>query len=125
MPYKFEKLEIYQLALDYLDQMYTVAQQLPPKEDYNLHSQMIRAATSVVLNIAEGSTGQSNAEQARFLGMVLRSLVETVACQQIILRRKYLSTTQMGPVYQQSEKLFAKAQAMRKTLIQRNQQTSR
>jgi four helix bundle protein len=125
MPYKFEKLEIYQLALDYLDQMYTVAQQLPPKEDHNLHSQMIRAATSVVLNIAEGSTGQSNAEQARFLGMALRSLVETVACQQIILRRNYLSTTQMGPVYQQSEKLFAKAQAMRKTLIQRNQQTSR
>ncbi len=29
---------------------------------------MLRAATSIVLNIAEGSTGESDAEQARFLG---------------------------------------------------------
>lgn len=117
MPYKFEKLEIYQLALDYLDQIYALAQQLPPTEDYNLRSQMIRAATSIVLNIAEGSTGQSNAEQSRFIGMALRSLMESVACQNIISRRNYVETTRMTPVYEQSEKLFAKIQAMRKALL--------
>jgi four helix bundle protein len=50
-----------------------------------------RAATSISLNIVEGSTGQSDAEQNRFLGMALLSLIETVACQRLIARRKYLS----------------------------------
>jgi len=90
MAFKFEKLEVWQLALDYLDLIYQIAGQLPRSEEYNLKSQMIRAATSVALNIAEGSTGQTDAEQARFLGLAIRSLLETVACQHIISRRKYL-----------------------------------
>jgi len=84
--FKFEQLEIYQSALDYVDRCYTVADGLPESERYNLRSQLLRAATSVVLNIAEGSTGQSDAEQVRFLGMALRSLLETVVCGHLIQR---------------------------------------
>jgi len=80
---------------------------------------MVRAATSIVLNIADGSTVQSDAEHSRFLGIALRSIVETVACQQIILRRQYLDASKMAALYEQSEKLFAKVQAMRKALIPR------
>ena len=57
--YKFERLEIYQAALEYLDLIYALADHLPKSEEYNLRSQVIRAATSIVLNIAEGSTSQS------------------------------------------------------------------
>ncbi len=91
MPFKFEKLEVYQLALDYIDEIYGLASQLPKSEDFNLKSQITRAATSVALNIAEGSTGQSDAEQARFLGMAIRSVLETVACLHIIQRRSFIS----------------------------------
>src|SRR3712207_527297 len=87
MPFKFEKLEVWQYALEYVDLIYEVAGQLPKSEEYNLKSQLVRAATSVALNIAEGSTGQTDIEQARFLGLALRSLLETVACQHIISRR--------------------------------------
>ena len=66
MPYKFERLEVWQLALEYIDRMYDLADRLPSSEEYNLKSQLRRAATSIALNIAEGSTGQSDAEQARF-----------------------------------------------------------
>jgi four helix bundle protein len=90
MPFKFEKLEVWQLALDYIDLIYEIADQLPRSEEYNLKSQITRAATSVALNIAEGSTGQTDAEQARFLGLAIRSLLETVACQHIISRREFL-----------------------------------
>jgi four helix bundle protein len=72
MPFKFEKLEVWRSALDYIDLIYAIADQLPRSEEYNLRSQIIRAATSVALNIAEGSTGQSNDEQARFLGLAIR-----------------------------------------------------
>jgi four helix bundle protein len=116
MAYKFEGLEIYQLALDYLDLIYSLAEHLPRIEEYNLKPQIIRAATSILLNIAEGSTSQSNAEQSRFLRMALRSLIETVACRQIIERRKYVEKLQIKETYEVSEKLFAKIQAMRRAM---------
>ena len=57
--YKFQNLDVYKLALDYLDEIYEIVGRLPDSEKFNLSSQIVRAATSVVLNIAEGSTGQS------------------------------------------------------------------
>ena len=119
MTYKFEKLEVYQLALDYLDLIYVLADSLPRSEEYNLRSQIIRAAPSIVLNIAEGSTSQSDAEQSRFLGMALRSFIETVASQRIIERRKYAEVKELEKAYECSQKLFAKIQAMRKALERR------
>jgi len=117
MPYKFEQLEVWKLSLDYLDLVYEVAQKLPRSEDYNLKSQVTRAATSVALNIAEGSQGQSNAEQARFLGMAIRSLIETVACQQIIQRRAYLQDEDsLRKMYDDSQLLAKKLQSFRKSL---------
>ena len=43
MTFKFEKLEVWQLALDYIDLVYTLTEQLPRTEDFNLKSQMRRA----------------------------------------------------------------------------------
>ena len=117
MSYKFEQLEVWELALEYNDSIYTIAEQLPRAEDFNLKSQITRAATSIALNIAEGSTSQSDAEQARFLGMAIRSLIETVACQHLINRREYLKNLEpLRHAYRQSRKLFVKLQAFRNSL---------
>ncbi len=89
MEFKFEKLEVWKLALEYTDQVYDLAGQLPRQEEYTLRSQITRAATSIGLNIAESSSGQSDAEQARFIGLALRSLIETVACLRLIERRAF------------------------------------
>ena len=116
--HKFEKLEVWRLAVEYADLCYAIADQLPEQEKFNLSSQLKRAAVSVALNIAEGSTTQSDAEQARFLGMAIRSLIETVACQHLIHRRDYLDDTQsLRQAYQASEKLVAKLQAMRNKVL--------
>lgn len=117
MPYKFEQLDVWKLALDYIDLIYKVAENLPRSEEYNLKSQIVRAATSIALNIAEGSQGQSDAEQARFLGMSIRSLVETVACQHIIRRRNYLQDeTLLNEAYENSQILVRKLQSFRKSI---------
>ena len=117
MPYKFEQLEVWKLALDYIDLIYQLAENLPRNEEYNLKSQIIRAATSIALNVAEGSQGQSDAEQARFLGMAIRSLIETVACQQIIQRRGYLQDKALlDKAYEDSQVLAKKLQSFRKSL---------
>ncbi len=117
MPFKFEKLEVWQLALDYIDLVYDIAGQLPHSEEYNLKSQIVRAATSVALNIAEGSTGQTDTEQARFLGLAIRSLIETVACQHIISRRNLLKDpSPLSKAYHHAEVLVAKLHTMRRAI---------
>lgn len=117
MPFKFEKLEVWQLALDYIDAVYEVAEQLPRSEEYNLKSQVTRAATSVALNIAEGAIGQTDAEQARSLGHAIRSLVEIVACQHLINRWSYLTDSEpLRKLYRMSETLVAKLHTMRKAI---------
>jgi four helix bundle protein len=121
MAYKFEKLEVWQLSMDYSDMMYAIIAKLPHSEDDNLKNQLRRAATSITLNIAEGSTTASDADQARFVGMAIRSLIETVACQHHINRRKYLpAPTPLREAYQFSEKLFAKLQSLRASLKPRH-----
>lgn len=118
MPFKFEKLEVWKLALEYVNHIYGIAEKLPSLEEYNLKSQIIRAGTGIALNIAEGSTSQSDPEQARFLSIAIRSLIETVACQDIIKQRGYLKDPEpLQEAYQFSEKLFAKLQAFRNNLL--------
>lgn len=117
MSFKFEKLDVWKLSLAYIDIIYTLAEQLPKSEDFNLKSQIKRAATSVALNIAEGSTGQTDAEQARFLGLAIRSLLETVACLQIIRNRNFLvSEEKLDITYRQAEELAKKIHAFRKAI---------
>ena len=121
MTYKFEKLEIWQIILEYLDLLYDIAQQLPEIEKFNLSSQLIRAGTSISLNIAEGSTGQSDPEQSRFLGMAVRSAIETVACITIIKRRSYdISDEVIKKSEKKAELLIKKIQAMRKAINRRS-----
>nr|WP_272506447.1 four helix bundle protein [Salinibacter ruber] len=110
-------MEVWQRALDYADQIHDIAEQLPKHERCNLADQMTRAANSIALNIAEGSTGQSDAEQDRFLRIAIRSLLETVASLHLIKRRDYLDDLDpLRAAYRESEALFAKLQAFRSSL---------
>ena len=114
--YKFQNLEVYNLALNYLHTVYTISKFIPDKERFNLRNQMERAATSIVLNIAEGSTGQTNAEQNRFLGLAIRSYLETVACCDIIIKLSYLTEENLADLKDQGHILFIKLSAFRKAL---------
>jgi len=114
--YKFQKLQVYQLALEYTDRVYNLSRHLPERERFNLCSQIERAATSIVLNIAEGSTGQSDAEQNKFLGYALRSYLETIACLDLVERRTYVNSESLLPLREQGHQLFVKLSAFRKSL---------
>ncbi len=117
MAFRFEKLGVWQLALAYTDAAYSIAEQLPRSERSGLSDQLTRAANSIALNIAEGSTGQSDVEQNRFLGYAQRSLVETVACLHLIKRRDYLAgPTPLRETYRAAEELFAKLHVFRRSL---------
>jgi four helix bundle protein len=115
--FKFENLEVWKLSLDYLDDVYRLAAGLPKEEVYNLRSQWIRAATSIALNIAEGSTGQSNREQDRFLGYAVRSVAESAACFRLSQKRGFITDDcDSERLDEQMDKLVRKLTAFRRAL---------
>ncbi len=61
MAFRFEDLNIWKKAMDLNEAIFIMAKTLPKDELFVLCSQIKRAADSVVLNIAEGSTGQTTA----------------------------------------------------------------
>lgn len=105
MAFRFEELKVWQLALRLSNEIDMVVKNFPKEELYSLCSQMKRAADSVVLNIAEGSTGQSKAEFKRFLGISLRSAIEVVSCLFISHSRKYINETDFKKYYEEYEVL--------------------
>ena len=66
MSFKFEKLIVWQKAIDLAGSVHELIKIFPKDELFILSSQIKRAADSVSLNIAEGSTEQSNAEFIKF-----------------------------------------------------------
>lgn len=118
MTYKFEKLEVWELAMKFNALSYDIAEKLPDSEKYNLASQLKRASTSIALNIAEGSTGQTNPEQLRFLSFAIRSHIEVVACVRLIQERNYLdpNTELMDRFEELGSKLFAKLNAFKRAI---------
>lgn len=116
MTFKFEKLEVWHLSLEYTDTIYNIAELLPYNEQYNLRSQLIRAVTSISLNIAEGSTSQTNSEFKQFIKYAVRSCIEVIACLYLAKRRNYIDPKNFNEAYAQGEKLFAKLQALRRAL---------
>jgi four helix bundle protein len=107
MAFKFEKLQVWKLALDLSNQVDLLTKSFPKSEMFNLSNQIKRAADSVVLNIAEGSTGQSALEYKRFLSIALRSAVEVVACLFIARSRSYIDDKTFDSLYS-SYKILSK-----------------
>lgn len=78
--------------------------------------QIKRAADSVVLNIAEGTTIQSEAGLKKFLVISNCFALEAVACLYHNIQRKNINKIIFDDKYQKYEKLIAMIQALIKTL---------
>jgi|SRR5690606_17926475 len=97
--FKFEKLIIWQKAMDFSEDVFKLTNGFPKEELYSLTSQLRRAVDSIALNIAEGSTGQTNPEFKKFIGYGIRSLAEVVTCLHKAKRRKYISEEKFNIQY--------------------------
>ena len=99
MGFKFEKLIIWQKAMDLGVDIFNLSYKFPKEKIYNLSSQIRRAVDSVALNISEGSIGQSVPEYKRFIGFSIRSLAEVVTCLHKARRREYISEEEFRAYY--------------------------
>ncbi|WP_179006793.1 four helix bundle protein [Winogradskyella forsetii] len=114
--FKFEKLIIWQDAMDYGEVINDISQQFPDKEKFNLTSQIMRAVDSVALNISEGSIGQSNPEQRKFIGYSIRSLAEVVTCLFKANRRSYIPEDSFIELYNSAFHLMNKMAAFKRNI---------
>lgn len=113
MAFRFEELKIWQMAFELSNEIDAISKMFPKSEMFSLTSQIKRAADSVVLNIAEGSTGQTRPEFKRFLGMALRSAIEVVSCLFMAKARLYINQDEFQKYYIEYEKLCKMITAFR------------
>jgi four helix bundle protein len=116
MPFKFEKLVIWQLAIEMVNNIHLMTRDFPKEEMFSLTSQIKKAADSVALNIAEGSTGQSNPEQQRLLGYAQRSGIEVVSALYLAIKREYITKEIFDIRYNELDSLIKKIQAFKNSL---------
>jgi four helix bundle protein len=76
--FDFQKLDVYKIATDFVCLSGEVIKLLP-RGNSHIADQLIRASTSITLNIAEGAGEFSNSEKARFYRYAKRSATECAA----------------------------------------------
>jgi len=114
--FKFEKLRVWQISMEFGEEIYKTSLNFPDNENYNLTSQIRRATDSIALNISEGSVGQTNAEFKKFLGYSIRSLAEVVTCLFKAKNRNYISELIFEEFYEKSYNLMNQIVALRNSI---------
>jgi len=116
MAFKFEKLDVWKKAIDLSLEIHELTRDFPKEELYILTSQIKRVADSVSLNIAEGSTGQTNAEFRQFIGYALRSAIEVVSCLYLGRKRNIIKEDRFTKLYSETESIVKMLQALRNSI---------
>ena len=78
MPFDHERLDVYQIALDFLVLAEGIAEKLPRGRTH-LRDQLARASLSIVLNIAEGAGKFSKPDKRRYYLSAAGSATECAA----------------------------------------------
>ena len=91
--HSFRQLVVWKESKNITIFIYKITKQLPPEEKYGLTSQLRRASSSIMANIAEGNERKTRKDCLRFLEIARGSLVEVDSFIDLALELKYLSTS--------------------------------
>jgi len=103
--FKFETLDIWKEAVKFISEIYKLTKTFPNWETYSLTSQLTRAAISISLNIAEGSSRTSKKDFRRFIQISLGSLNEVVTCLYVARNEKYINSKEFNESYGRCEQI--------------------
>jgi four helix bundle protein len=106
--FPFEKLDVWQLAIELADFVLGLLEALPPNRHLRLISQMEAAVTSPAQNIAEGKGRQHKKEFIQFLHIAQGSLYEVVTLNEVFQRKKIFSERDAQEVRDRCEKIDRK-----------------
>jgi four helix bundle protein len=112
----YNKLEIWQRAMDYAVEIYKLSAHLPSEEKYGLASQIRRAVCFISMNIAEGSGCESQKEFKLFLEYAHRSTHEVLTALELIERLELCKDKTIPDLLQKGKELRAMIHAFMKRL---------
>ncbi len=95
MSFNFEKLDVYEKSINFVNEVYLTTKKYPKEEMFGLTSQFRRAAVSISVNIAEGSA-KTKKDFSRFVDMARGSVFECVTILQISERLNYISRSRFN-----------------------------
>ena len=92
MVFMFEKLEVYQKAIDLAEKIDIVCDTVNQKGVYHIIDQIRRASTSIALNIAEGNGRWHKNDRKNFFWIARGSINECVPLLERMKRRQLIDT---------------------------------
>lgn len=108
MGFRFRDFKVYREIRELVRDIYKISRRFPKNESFGLTSQIRRAATSVLLNFAEGSGKKSDDEFNRYLLISIGSIHEIVAILDIALDLGYISSSKYETYIEKCEILVKK-----------------
>lgn len=97
--FSFERLEVYQRGISFIDKSFEISDKLPGKVQYSIGDQFRRASLSVANNIAESSGRKGKKEKLHFLSFAQASAFECIPVLTVLQRRKYISQEEFEYMY--------------------------
>lgn len=114
--FSFEKLEVWQEAIIFTDEIYRLTGSFPSEERFGLVSQMRRAAVSISSNIAEGSSRSSRKDYSRYVELAYGSLMEVASQLHVAHRQNMISDSQLQQAKNFAEKISRMLSGLKSSL---------
>jgi four helix bundle protein len=114
--FRFQDLEIWQLAIEIADELFDIADDLEKKKFYRFAEQLRAAGMSISNNISEGSGSHSKKEFANFLNIAKRSTFENANIIILLKRRNLITSQKENELLEKLDKLSRKIANFRKSL---------
>lgn len=89
-----KRLQVWQKAMELVEEMYRITKRFPDEERFGLVSQMRRAAVSIAANVAEGAARQSGKEKLQFYFIARGSVSELDTHLEIVKRLQFIDHEQ-------------------------------
>ncbi|MBI3814172.1 MAG: four helix bundle protein [Nitrospinae bacterium] len=97
--FRFLEWQVYKDCRELFSLILKLVRKLPKEYRFELGSQLIRSAFSVILNIAEGSGKNSDKELNRYLDISLGSLHETLAAVDVLKNNKFVTEQEFNEIF--------------------------
>jgi four helix bundle protein len=114
--FRFEKLEIWKLAISYANDIYDLTDTFPVDEKYNMTDQLRRSSLSISNNIAEGSGAATKKNFCSYLDISTSSCFETVNLLHFAKLRNYIRESKRLEMHNKAEVLVKKIRSFKNSL---------
>ena len=121
--YSFEKLQVWQEAIELATEIYKLTDEFPDEEKYTLVSQMRRCSVSISSNIAEGTVRDTPKDKSKYMTIAYGSTLELLSQIVISKKLKYINDEKYSRIRKRVESITNKINSLKKHFQKQNQIT--